>query len=118
LETSLYQKPLLLAAFGLAILLTLVVLWARRDRVWKGLLWLAVAESVVTAFAYYVVTFRGSEPGVWARLQSSAFIATGNWEAAVRVLCAWLLVTAIALFVRGRMRSQRESGHSSDDLRA
>ena len=85
LEAGLYQKPLLLVAFGLGLLVALVALWARRDGVWKALPWLALVEFGVTVFAYYVVTARGSDSGIWANLRSPALVATGNWESAVRV---------------------------------
>jgi hypothetical protein len=100
MEAALYLKPLLLVVFGLGLLAVLVALWARRDGAWKGLLWLALAELAVTAFAFYVVTARASDPGIWARLQSSALVATGSWETAVRVTCAWLLTMFIALRIR------------------
>lgn len=104
LEAGLYQKPLLLVLFGLGALLVLVAVWARRDGAWKGLLWLALAEFGVTVFAYYVITARSSDPGVWAHLQSAAFVATGNWETAVRVTCAWLVAMVVALLVRGKLQ--------------
>ena len=104
LETGLYQKPLPLVAFGLGLLVVVVALWARRDGVWKGLFWLACVEFAITAFAYYVVAARGSDSGVWASLRAPAFVATGNWETAVRVTCAWVLAMVTALFVRRRFR--------------
>jgi hypothetical protein len=100
MEAALYRKPLLLVVFGLGLLLVLVFLWARRDGAWRGLSWLAFAEFGVTVFAFYVITARASDPGIWARLQSLALIATGSLEVAVRVTCAWLLTMFIALRVR------------------
>jgi hypothetical protein len=111
LEASLYQKPLPLVAFGLGLLLVLVALWAWRDGAWRGLFWLALVEFGVTAFAYYVVTVRGSDPGVWAHLRSPALVATGNWETAVRVTCAWLLAMATALLVRGKLQLAHARSH-------
>ena len=104
MEAALYHKPLPLVVFGLGILVVLVVLSARRDGAWKGLAWLALAEFCVTIFAYYAITVRASEPGVWAHLQSTAFVATGSWEPAVRVTLAWLLAMVAALQVRDRRR--------------
>jgi hypothetical protein len=104
-EASLYQHPLLLVVFGLGTLLVLLVLWARRDGAWKGLLWLALAETGVTLLAFYVVAARGADTGMWAQLRPLALIATGNWETAVRVTLAWLIAMLVALRVRGGSRS-------------
>ena len=104
MEAALYHRPLPLVVFGLGILAVLVALSARRDGAWKGLAWLALAELCVTIFAYYVITLRASDPGVWARLQSTAFVATGSWEPAVRVTLAWLLAMFAALLVRDGRR--------------
>ena len=105
MEAALSRMPLPVVAFGLGILVVLVVLWKRRDGAWKGLLWLALAEFGVTVFATYIITTRASDPGVWAYLRSPSYTVATSWETAARFTSAWLLTMFIALLLRKRLQT-------------